>query len=173
MARVKNCLYRTMSRSDKQETGDKTPSKAGRLLSLHVRMRGNLVMSRFTFESAPGVVKISDFFVIGSETAKQESKPALLDSYELNSSVDSSGSKSHESLVDVDCEIPTSQSIDIFDRRMVKTKQMAHKGADFNEDRNASKQPQQGIPATFPHKGKLTGKAVSHMATYNEDEGES
>ena len=50
---------------------------------------------------------------------------------------------------------------------------MAHKGADFNEDRNAGKQPRQGIPATFPHRGKLTGKAASHMVTYNEDEGES
>ena len=94
----------------------------------------------------------------------------MLDSYELNSSVDGSGSKSHESLVDVDCEIPTFQLIDIFDSRMVKTKQTAHKGADFNEDRNVGKQPQQGIPATFPHKGKPTGKAASHMATYHEDE---
>ena len=102
--------------------------------------------------------------------ARQGSKPALLDSYKLNSSVDGSGSKSHESLVDVDCEIPTSQPIDIFDSRMVKTKQMARKGADFNEDRNAGKQPRQGIPATFPHKGKLTGKAASHMATFHEDE---
>ena len=102
--------------------------------------------------------------------ARQGSKPALLDSYELNSSVDGSGSKSHESLVDVDCEIPTSQPIDIFDSRMVKTKQTACKGADFNKDRNAGKQPRQGIPATFPHKGKLTGKAASHMATYHEDE---
>ena len=94
----------------------------------------------------------------------------MLDSYELNSSVDGSGSRSHESLVDVDCEIPTSQPIDIFDSRMVKTKQTARKGADFNEDQNAGKQPQQGIPATFPHKGKLTGKAASHMVTYHEDE---
>ena len=94
----------------------------------------------------------------------------MLDSYELNGSVDSSGSKSHESLVDVDCEIPTSQSIDISNSRMVKTKQTARKGVDFNEDRNAGKQPRQGIPATFPHKGKPTGKAASHMATYNEDE---
>ena len=57
MARVKNCLHRTTSQSDKREIVDKTPSKAGRLLSLHVRMRGDLVMNRFTFESAPGVVK--------------------------------------------------------------------------------------------------------------------
>ena len=94
----------------------------------------------------------------------------MLDSYELNSSIDSSGSKSHESLVYVDCEISTSQSIDIFNSRMVKTKQIARKGADFNEDRNTGKQPWQGIPATFPHKGKPTGKAACHMATYNEDE---
>ena len=73
-------------------------------------------------------------------------------------------------MVDVDCEIPISQSIDISNSRMVKTRQTAHKGADFNEDRNAGKQPQQGIPATFLHKGKPTGKAVSHMMTYNEDE---
>ena len=102
--------------------------------------------------------------------ARQGSKPALLDSYELNSSVDGSGSRSHESLVDVDCEMPTSQPIAIFDSRMVKTKQMARQGADFNEDQNAGKQPRQGIPATFPHKGKPTGKAASHMATYHEDE---
>ena len=102
--------------------------------------------------------------------ARQGSKPALLDSYELNSSVDGSGSRNHESLVDVDCEIPTSQPIDIFDSRMVKTKQTARKGADFNKDRNAGKQPWQGIPETFPHKGKPTGKAASHMATYHEDE---
>ena len=73
-------------------------------------------------------------------------------------------------MVDVDCEIPTSQPIDVFDSRMVKTKQTARKGADFNKDRNAGKQPQQGILATFPHKGKLTSKAASHMATYHEDE---
>ena len=115
-------------------------------------------------------LKDSNFFIIGSETARQGSKPALLDSYELNSSVDGSGSRSHESLVDVDCEIPTSQPIDIFDSRMVKTKQMARKGADFNEDRNAGKQPRQGIPATFPHEGKLSGKAASHLATYHGDE---
>ena len=108
--------------------------------------------------------------MIGSETTKQGSKLASLDSYELTSSVDSSGSKNHESLVDVDCEISTSKPIDIFNSRMVKTKQMAHKGADFNKDRNAGKQPHQGIHATFPHKGKPTGKAASHMATYNEDE---
>ena len=52
----------------------------------------------------------------------------MLDSYELNSSVDGSGSRSHESLVDVDCEIPTSQPINIFDSRMVKTKQTLIKG---------------------------------------------
>ena len=115
-------------------------------------------------------LKDSDFFIMGSEMARQGSKPALLDSYELNSSVDGSGSRSHESLVHVDYEIPTSQPIDIFDSRMVKTKQTAHKGADFNKDWNAGKQPRQGIPATFPHKGKLTSKAASHMATYNEDE---
>ena len=102
--------------------------------------------------------------------ARQGSKPALLDSYGLNSSVDGSGSRSHESLVDVDCEIPTSQLIDIFDSRMVKTKQTACKGAEFNEDWNTGKQPWQEIPATFPHKGKLTGKAASHMVTYHEDE---
>ena len=86
--------------------------------------------------------------MIGSETTKQGSKLASLDSYELTSSVDSSGSKNHESLVDVDCEISTSKPIDIFNSRMVKMKQMAHKGADFNKDRNAGKQPHQGIPAT-------------------------
>ena len=86
--------------------------------------------------------------MIGSETTKQGSKLASLDSYELTSSVDSSGSKNHESLVDVDCEISTSKPIDIFNSRMVKTKQMAHKGADFNKDRNAGTQPHQGIPAT-------------------------
>ena len=111
-----------------------------------------------------------NFFAIGSETAQQGSKPALLNSCELISSVDGSGSESHGALVDVDCEISTSQSVDTFNSRMVKMKQMAHKGADFNEDRNAGKQPRQGIPATFPHKGKPTGKAVSHMVTYNEDE---
>ena len=107
--------------------------------------------------------------MIGSETTKQGSKLASLDSYELTSSVDSSGSKSHESLVDVDCEISTSKPIDIFNSRMVKMKQMARKGADFNKDRSTGKQPHQGMPATFPHRGKPTGKAASHMATYNED----
>lgn len=107
--------------------------------------------------------------MIGSETTKQGSKLASLDSYELTSSVDSSGSKNHESLVDVDCEISTSKPIDIFNSRMVKTKQTARKGADWNKDMNAGKQPRQGIPATFPHKGKPTGEAASHMAMYNED----
>ena len=85
--------------------------------------------------------------MIGSETTKQGSKLASLDSYELTSSVDSSGSKSHESLVDVDCEISTSKPIDIFNSRMVKMKQMARKGADFNKDRSTGKQPHQGMPA--------------------------
>ena len=114
--------------------------------------------------------------MIGSETTKQGSKLASLDSYELTSSVDSSGSKNHESLVDVDCEISTSKPIDIFNSRMVKMKQTACKGADFNKDRSAGKQPHQGIPATFPHRGKPTGKAASHMATYKDftpSEGES
>ena len=57
MARVKNCLHRTTSQSDKREIMDKTPSKAGRLLSLHVQTQGDLVMNRFAFESAPSVVK--------------------------------------------------------------------------------------------------------------------
>ena len=57
MARVKNCLHRTTPQSGKHKIMDKTPSKAGRLLSLHVRTQGDLVMNRFAFESAPGMDK--------------------------------------------------------------------------------------------------------------------
>ena len=110
------------------------------------------------------------YFVIGTDSAERGSKLVLLKPYELSSFVEGTEPKDNEALTDVDCEISTFVSPNLSNSRMVKTKQMARKGADYNKDRKSGKQPRQGIPATFPHKGKLTGKAASHMATYNKDE---
>ena len=57
MARVKNCLNRrTMSQCNKQVTVEIASTKAGRSLLLHIRTRGDLVVNRVPFESAPGII---------------------------------------------------------------------------------------------------------------------
>ena len=43
--------------------------------------------------------------------------------------------------VEVDCEVPSHKTYDLFNSEMVKLKQTARKGADFNEDRNGGKLP--------------------------------
>ena len=57
MARVKNCLNRrTMSQCNKQVMVEIASTKAGRSLLLHIRTRGDLVVNRVPFESAPGII---------------------------------------------------------------------------------------------------------------------
>ena len=115
------------------------------------------------------VVSRNWFIVVGTNSAEQGSKPISLTSCKLSSSVEGSGSKDNEVQIDVDCEVSTFVLIDLSNSRMVKIKQTACKGANYNEDRDGGKQPWQGILARFPHKGKPTEKAASHMATYNKD----
>ena len=88
--------------------------------------------------------------------------------YVLSSSVDSSELEGDGVLIETDYEVATSNSDLISSRKMVKIKQTAQKGEDYNTDRE--KQQQQGIPATFPHIGKPTSKAASHMVALNDED---
>ena len=108
--------------------------------------------------------------MLGLDSVKEGSNLASLSFDELISSVECLVLNERETLVEVDCEIPSHDTCNIFDSEMVKTKQTARKGADFNEDRNGGKTPQQGIPARFPHKGKPTGKAAMHMRAGQDDD---
>ena len=97
---------------------------------------------------------------------------------ELISSVEGLKLNNNLAAVEIDCEISSYDDCNIFNSKMVKTKQTARKGANYNEDRDDGKQPHQGIPAWFPHKGKPTGKAAMHMQAgqdedYTPSEGDS
>ena len=97
---------------------------------------------------------------------------------QLTSSVEGLKLNDDPAVVEIDCEISSHVGSNIFVSEMVKTKQTARKGANFNEDRDNGKQPHQGIPARFPHKGKPTGKAAMHMQAgqdedYTPSEGDS
>ena len=104
------------------------------------------------------------------DSAEQESKLVLLVSCELSSTVGSSGSRNDEALIDVDCEVSTLTHNNFSNSRRVKSKQTAQKGATLNKDGDNGKQPCQGIPACFPHKGKPTGKVAMHMVIAGQDE---
>ena len=104
------------------------------------------------------------------DSAEQGSKLVLLVSCELSSSVGSSGSRNDRALIDNDCEVSTLIHNNFSNSRRVKSKQTAPKLATYNKDRDNGKQPCQGIPACFPHKGKPTGKVAMHMAIAGQDE---
>ena len=72
--------------------------------------------------------------MIGTDSAEQGSKLVLLNSYELSSFIEGTEPKDNEALIDVDCEVSTFVSPNLSNSRMVKTKQMVRKGADYNED---------------------------------------
>ena len=86
------------------------------LVRVHIRMRYMKCLKLFTC----------------SGPADQGSKLVPLVSCKLSNSVESSGSKDNQHLVEVDCEVPTLVPNDLSHSRMAKTKQTTQKGADYN-----------------------------------------
>ena len=175
MARVKNCLKR---RTDRVVSQEKNTVSSGRLIILRVRMRGLLRLELLRFRKRSNLMFCNLPFLIGADLKQEGSNLISLNLTELTSSVEGLKLNDNPAAVEIDYEISSYDNSNIFISEMGKTKQTARKGANFNEDHDDGKQPHQGIPARFPHKGKPTGKAAMHMQAgqdedYTPSEGES
>ena len=118
---------------------EKDTENSGRLIILHVRMRGLLWLEMFRFRKRSNLMPYNLPSLIGADLKQEGSNLKLLNLTELTSSVEGLKLNDHPAAVEIDCEISSHVGSNIFVSEMVKTKQTARKGANFNEDRDNGK----------------------------------
>ena len=78
-------------------------------------------------------------FLLGADPKQEGSNLISLNLAELISSVEGLKLNNNPAAVEIDCEISFYDDSNIFNSKMVKTKQTARKGANYNEDHNDGK----------------------------------